>query len=204
MGAKKYADAKKAYRAGLAAAALQAKQPDAWLPADWHPSQLPAHVLRQARAGVSQVGHLGRLQQVLARMRRSEPIVISALGNSVTADFGGIVGSMQDRFKLGFLGSPRRCKGQCVQYGWLLPIYSFLTERERLDPPGAYPLLWRASPPTRRTTRDKLSKTRPIERRNDRLYNDVCYTCVRGDATVFTRGPGRPNARWWPWLAHFG
>ena len=119
-------------RKALEAAALA--QPAAWLPPDWHPSNLSASLRERLRAGVAQVGHHGRLRKVLERRERGEPLIIAALGNSVTADFGGVVGKMQDRFHLGYIGTPRRCKAKCLEYGWLLPIFRYMTEHEGQTP----------------------------------------------------------------------
>ena len=101
-----------------------------WLPDRWQPSNIPAELATRLRAGVSRLGHLGRVRRVLARVDRGEPIVMAALGSSVTSDFGGAVGYMQERFKLGYIGVPRKCRGKCVQYGWLLPIFRFLTQNQ--------------------------------------------------------------------------
>ena len=96
-------------------------QPSAWLPHSWEPSQLPARLISRLRAGVANVGHLGRLRRALSH----PPLILAGLGSSVTADFGGVVGSMQDRFQLAYMGTPRRCRNGCVLFGWLLPIYRF-------------------------------------------------------------------------------
>ena len=56
---------------------------------------------------------------------------MAGLGSSLTSDFGGVVGYMQKRFKLGYIGVPRRCRGSCIGYGWLLPIFRFLTRDEK-------------------------------------------------------------------------
>lgn len=107
--------------------ARQLNDQENWLPATWEPSSMPAELVAQLRAGVMQAGHLGRLHQALERVGRGEPLVLAAVGASVTSDFGGIVGEMQDRHRLGYIGHPGRCHTQCVHFGWLLPIFRFLT-----------------------------------------------------------------------------
>ena len=45
----------------------------------------------------------------------------------MTADYAGMAGSMQERYRLGYIGLPARCKDKCVHLGWALPIFRFLT-----------------------------------------------------------------------------
>jgi hypothetical protein len=103
-------------------------EPSTWLPSQWLPSNLPADLVQQLRHGVAQSGHLGRLRSALARAEDGAPLTVVALGNSVTADFAGAVGWMQDQFRLGYIGVPSKCTAHCVLLGWLLPIYRFLTQ----------------------------------------------------------------------------
>ena len=87
------------------------------------------------RDGVSRVGHQGRLTQALARLRRGKGLVLAAIGASVTADHGGIVGEMQDKFSLTFFGGVRSCAGKCVRAGWLLPLLALLAS-DTFSPAG--------------------------------------------------------------------
>ena len=49
----------------------------------------------------------------------------------MTADFGGGVGWMQDRYSLGYSGWPSQISGSKVRGGWLLPVGEFLSELGR-------------------------------------------------------------------------
>ena len=103
-------------------------EPQHWLPPQWDPSALSDELNVRLRAGVSHIGHLGRLKHVLAKADRGESIVMAGLGASVTSDFGGVAGYMQDRYKLGYIGVPKRCRAMCVKYGWLMPVFRYLTK----------------------------------------------------------------------------
>eukprot|EP00322_Chrysochromulina_rotalis_P005295 CAMPEP_0115831698 /NCGR_PEP_ID=MMETSP0287-20121206/2274_1 /TAXON_ID=412157 /ORGANISM="Chrysochromulina rotalis, Strain UIO044" /LENGTH=484 /DNA_ID=CAMNT_0003285055 /DNA_START=113 /DNA_END=1567 /DNA_ORIENTATION=+ len=103
-------------------------QPESWLPHEWKPTSLPSGFVQQLREGVVNVGHLGRLKQAMDRVGHNLPLTIAALGSSVTSDFAGIVGRMQQQFELGYIGLPSRCKQKCVHLGWLLPIFRFLVQ----------------------------------------------------------------------------
>ena len=72
------------------------------------------------------MGHLGRLNKLLSKIEQGGNFTMVGLGNSVTADYGGIVGSMQDRYRLGYMGNPSRCRGACLQLGWMLPVFQHL------------------------------------------------------------------------------
>ena len=95
----------------------------------WHPSRLPRDLKKLLRAGVTSAGDLGRLQQALTRLERGDSLVLSAVGASVTADYGGALGRLQDRFDLAYTGNLRKCTGAaaCEWAGWLLPVFSYLT-----------------------------------------------------------------------------
>ena len=134
MGRRKHDASKSAFKVALAAS--QANH-SSWLPPEWHPSRLPEDFVHELRGAIGQMGHLGRLRRVLDRVARNEPIVVAGLGNSVTADFGGVVGAMQDRFPIGYIGTPRRSTGRHLLYGWLLPVFQYLTEHE--IPAGSSP-----------------------------------------------------------------
>ena len=103
-------------------------QPQDWLPEQWQPSSLSENLNSRLRAGVTQAGHLGRLRQAMAKARGGKPIVMVGLGASVTSDFGGAVGYMQERYSLGYIGVPKTCRGDCVRYGWMLPVFRYLTQ----------------------------------------------------------------------------
>ena len=124
-------------RARRKAVAQPSDNPATWLPVQWHPSRLPPDLMERLRAARTHVGHLGRLRSALARADHGEPLTVVALGNSVTSDFAGAVGTMQERFQLGYVGKPALCRGKCVQLGWLLPIFRFLTENTNLHASAA-------------------------------------------------------------------
>lgn len=92
----------------------------------WHPSALSPHLQAMLRAGAIP-GETERLRAVLRSLRRgNDSVLVTALGASVTADYGGAVGHMQDRFLLGYSGMPSQIRGAKVKPGWLLPIGDFL------------------------------------------------------------------------------
>ena len=103
---------------------------DPWLPAAWDPSGnvLPDILRRKAKRGVTFQGNHSRLHAALGRLRAGDPLTMVGLGSSVTADYGGIVGSMQDRFRANvtFEGLPARCAGACIARGWLMPAFELL------------------------------------------------------------------------------
>ena len=119
---------KRGVRKNAARQALRFTKPATWLPSGWQPSELPTSLVNRMRAGVSQPGHLGRLRQALSRIDQGAPLTMAVIGSSLTADFAGVVGSMQDRFQLGYIGTPARCKKDCVRLGWVLPVFRFLTQ----------------------------------------------------------------------------
>ena len=101
--------------------------PATWLPSPWHPANLPVPLVASLRRGVSRRGNQGRLVNALSRLKSGRGLVLTAIGASVTADFGGAVGAMQDQFALTYFGTPRRCTHECVRAGWLLPLLALLT-----------------------------------------------------------------------------
>ena len=99
----------------------------------WHPSALTPRLREALRAGVS--GHSvdgHRLERVLRRVQAGQPITISAVGASLTADYAGAVGWMQDSFSnLGYIGLPKSCRedANCVVPGWMMPVADLLYRR---------------------------------------------------------------------------
>ena len=107
---------------------------------DWHPSNFNKRLRDALRAGVAGQGNAARLRRVLRTLRAGkETVVVTAVGASVTADFGGIVGYMQDHFALGYTGWPSKVKGSTIRPGWLLPIGDML---HTLTPSGAAGAPW--------------------------------------------------------------
>ena len=108
-----------------------------WLPREWDPKDFSDELKQQLRNAVAQEGDLGRLRQVLGKLHRGESLEIAVLGSSVVSDFGGAIGYMQDRHALAYTGVPAKCHAACVQFGWLLPVFRFLTrgKGERADGP---------------------------------------------------------------------
>ena len=95
------------------------------LPPSWHPDAHDQRLRDSLRAGIS-VGHDGRLRRMLRQLRSGADVVVTAVGASVTSDFAGVVGHMQNRFSLGYIGRPALCKDACVEPGWMLPVGDFL------------------------------------------------------------------------------
>ena len=91
----------------------------------WLPNAHDQRMRNALRAGISN-GNDERIRAMLQRLRAGHEIVVTAIGASVTADHGGAVGWMQDKFLLGYSGTPSQCTRQCVKPGWLLPVGDFL------------------------------------------------------------------------------
>ena len=74
------------------------------------------------------MGDLRRLRAALQRAEAGQPLTVAAVGASVTSDYGGMHGWMQESFSLGLLGKPARCRGSCAIPGWLLPPLGYLQQ----------------------------------------------------------------------------
>lgn len=75
------------------------------------------------RAGVVHRGDPRRLQGALRRAAAGLPIIVAAVGASVTSDFGGGYGAYQDRFRLSYVGAPSMWHAGRSPFGWLRPIF---------------------------------------------------------------------------------
>ena len=68
-------------------------QPSAWLPHSWEPSQLPARLISRLRAGVANVGHLGRLRRALVELRAAGlDVAAPGAGLEQSPDLGAELG----------------------------------------------------------------------------------------------------------------
>ena len=105
----------------------------------WHPQRIESRLRESLHAGTT-IGQPARLRRVLRTLREGrEDITVTGIGASVTADFGGAVGWMQDRFSLGYSGLPSFVHGDDVKPGWMLPFADFLFS---LGPAGASGASW--------------------------------------------------------------
>ena len=107
-----------------------------WLPERWDPSaegRLTTELRRKARAGVRYKGNLARLQAALQRKKLGKGFTLTAVGGPMTAELGGVIGAMQQRFNLSSDQSIAACTGQCIRRGWLLPAFELLTRQGTPD-----------------------------------------------------------------------
>ena len=110
-----------------------------WQPEE--PRTLPRRLTRMLDNGIllfDEAQSLARLRRKLALSSgQRAPIVLAALGASITGAHAGVFGRYQDRFALGYTGLPSWCTGACVKQGWLTPAWSYLTG-DRTDHADAY------------------------------------------------------------------
>ena len=81
---------------------------NAWLSREWQPSVLPESLLSMLSDGIVRQGSTWRLRKALQQARSGAPFVLAGVGASITADFGGVIGFMQDQFDVGLIGKAAR------------------------------------------------------------------------------------------------
>ncbi len=120
---------------------------------EWHPHFLNQRLRDRLRAGVTSTGDAARLRRVLRAAYNGSRLVVTLMGASVTADFGGVVGAISREFLLGYKGVPASCQrvsaeqlSSCVRSGWALPVADFLY-RGLLDGPAEAGGAWRPTRP---------------------------------------------------------
>ena len=108
-----------------------------WLPERWDPGtegSLTPEMRRKARAGVRYKGNLARLQAALQRKKAGKGFTLAAVGGSMTAELGGMIGAMQERFfNFSSEDFTTACTGDCTRRGWLLPAFELLTRQGAPD-----------------------------------------------------------------------
>jgi uncharacterized membrane protein YgcG len=90
------------------------------------PSRLPPHLLS---AGVANLGDGRRVRRVLAKLNAGLPIVLSAIGSSVTAQFGGAIAPMQRAAGVRTNAGLRRWSnrsGSAINRGWLVDLFHWI------------------------------------------------------------------------------
>lgn len=97
---------------------------------EWNPMFMNSSLRRKLSAGIANMGDPTRLLKVLRRVNDGQGVTLAALGASVTAEYGGAIGEMQDTFKrregIIFHGELSGCHAGCVKQGWLLPVLDYL------------------------------------------------------------------------------
>jgi hypothetical protein len=95
----------------------------------WHASLSPRILALLRGGGIVHEGDLTRLSNVVRRARVGQPLMLTAIGSSMTADYAGMDAGHQDRAELALPGTPGACKRGCVKFGWLLSFFRFLVAK---------------------------------------------------------------------------
>ena len=113
--------------AGALAEALRVHAPPDWKPRSW-PPELASMLAR----GVLCRGRPERLLRAMRDARLGKPVVVAAVGSSLTANLGGAVGMWQDRFsELTYVSPLAGVTENVIVPGWLLPVFEAIAPRAR-------------------------------------------------------------------------
>lgn len=97
-------------------------------PATPHRMLDPLHATPALGRGIANHGDLARLRRVLGSLRGGEPVLIAALGASVTSDYAGIDGDAQAQHPGVCTAALRQCGRGCRWSGWLQDTVELVRE----------------------------------------------------------------------------
>ena len=109
------------------------------LPLRWTPTGWSSSFARMLRKGVVHWGDPSRLVDAMVRARAGQPITVVAVGASVTALNGGVIGAWQDQYPgISYISPLHKCTGRCVVPGWLLPAFEAIVPSAQRHPNSSW------------------------------------------------------------------
>ena len=121
-----------------------------------------------------------RLRRLLTKLDSGQAITITAIGSSVTNEFGGAIGFHQQGADIRTWGKAGHCRGSCMEKGWLVRFFYWVNATwphpgHRLVNAG------RAATPI---SSYALCTAQAIEPTADLVIIEPISTCHRGDGVT--------------------